>query len=131
MSAALVAPVTEAETPAAPTASGPRPQRHDLRRRPGARLQDHRTVNLGGGKQRIEFANVAAQIRSDTVSLAARDLTIVEQNFDFDLLSPTKLIEKAVGHEVTLVRTVPGTGAEVREKRLRPGDQQRRSLENR
>ena len=47
-----------------------------------------------------------------------KSLTIVEQNFDFDLLTPAKLMEKAVGHEVTLVRTNPGTGEETREKAL-------------
>jgi hypothetical protein len=81
-----------------------------------ALIQDHRTVNLTGGRQRLEFQNVSAQIRSETVSLAAPDLTIVEQNFDFDLLTPAKLMEKAVGHEVTLVHTNPATGAETSEK---------------
>jgi len=84
-----------------------------------ALVQDHRTIDLTGGKQRVEFQNVSAQIRAETVSLAAKDaLTIVEQNFDFDLLTPAKLMEKAVGHEVTIVRTNPGTGAETREKAL-------------
>jgi hypothetical protein len=84
-----------------------------------ALVQDHRTIELTGGKQRLEFQNVSAKIRAETVSLAAKDaLTIVEQNFDYDLLSPTKLMEKAVGHEVTVVRTNPGTGVETREKAL-------------
>jgi hypothetical protein len=84
-----------------------------------ALVQDHRTIELTGGKQRLEFQNVSARIRAETVSLAAKDaLTIVEQNFDYDLLTPTKLMEKAVGHEVTLVRTNPGTGGETREKAL-------------
>ena len=83
-----------------------------------ALVQDHRTVNLTGGRQRLEFENVSAEIRPETVSLAARDLTIVEQNFDFDLLTPAKLMEKAVGHEVTIVRTIPGTGTETRDKAL-------------
>ena len=83
-----------------------------------ALVQDHRTVNLTGGRQRLEFENVSAEIRPETVSLAARDLTIVEQNFDFDLLTPAKLMEKAVGHEVTIIRTIPGTGTETRDKAL-------------
>jgi hypothetical protein len=83
-----------------------------------ALVQDHRTINVAGGRQRIEFQNVSAQIRPETVSLAAGDLTIVEQNFDFDLLTPAKLMEKAVGQEVTLVRVTPGTGVETREKAL-------------
>lgn len=80
-----------------------------------ALIQDHRTIDLTGGRQRVEFENVSAKIRSETVALAARDLTILEQNFDYDLLTPAKLMEKAVGHTVTVVRTNPGTGAETRE----------------
>ena len=81
-----------------------------------ALVQDHRTVDLTGGRQRLEFQNVSAKIRSETVSLAALNLTIVEQNFDYDLLTPAKLMEKAVGKEVTIVRTNPATGAETREQ---------------
>lgn len=82
-----------------------------------ALVQDHRTIDLTGGKQRVEFENVSAKIRSETVSLSSKEpFTIVEQNFDYDLLTPAKLMEKAVGHEVTIVRTNPGTGTETREK---------------
>jgi hypothetical protein len=83
-----------------------------------ALVQDHRTIDVTGGRQRIEFQNVSAQIRPETVALAASDLSIVEQNFDFDLLTPSKLMEKAVGQQITLVRVTPGTGAETREKAL-------------
>jgi hypothetical protein len=83
-----------------------------------ALIQDHRSINVTGGRQRLEFQNVSAQIRPETVALAAEGISIVEQNFDFDLLTPTKMMEKAVGQEVTLVRTTPGTGAETREKAL-------------
>ncbi len=82
-----------------------------------ALVQDHRTIDLTGGKQRVEFENVSAKIRSETVSLGSKEpFTIVEQNFDYDLLTPGKLMEKAVGHTVTIVRTNPGTGAETREQ---------------
>src|SRR3546814_20881619 len=37
-------------------------------------------------------------------------------NFDFDLLSPDKLMEKAVGQTVTIVRTNPASGAETRQQ---------------
>jgi len=83
-----------------------------------ALIQDHRSINVSGGRQRIEFQNVSARIRPETVALAAEGLTIVEQNFDFDLLTPAKLMEKAVGQEVTLVRVAPGSGTETREKAL-------------
>jgi hypothetical protein len=81
-----------------------------------ALVQDKRPVDIQGGRQRLEFAGVSAQIRSETVSLAASGITIVEQNFDFDLLTPAKLMEKAVGSTVTIVRVNPATGAEVREQ---------------
>jgi hypothetical protein len=81
-----------------------------------ALVQDKRQVELQGGRQRLEFADVSAQIRPETVSLAATGITIVEQNFDFDLLTPGKLMEKAVGSVVTIVRVNPATGQETREQ---------------
>ena len=60
-------------------------------------MQDVRTVTFNGGKQRIEFKNVSAQIRAETASLVASDMGIIEQNFDCDLLSPSKIMENAVG----------------------------------
>jgi hypothetical protein len=81
-----------------------------------ALITDHRDIDVKGGRQRIEFQDVSAQIRPETVSLAAADVGILEQNFDFDLLTPAKLMEKAVGREVTIVRVNPATGAEAREQ---------------
>jgi hypothetical protein len=81
-----------------------------------ALVQDRRDIDIKGGRQRIEFQDVSAQIRPETASLTASDIRIVEQNFDFDLLTPAKLMEKAVGHVVTIVRVNPATGAETREQ---------------
>jgi hypothetical protein len=81
-----------------------------------ALVQDTRQLNLPSGRSRQEFPNVSGQIQPETVTLGASDVSIVEQNFDFDLLSPAKLMEKAVGEEITLVRTNPATGAEERER---------------
>jgi hypothetical protein len=81
-----------------------------------ALVQERRDIDVKGGRQRIEFEGVSAQIRPETVSLTAGDISIVEQNFDFDLLTPAKLMEKAVGREVTIVRVNPATGAETREQ---------------
>jgi hypothetical protein len=81
-----------------------------------ALVQDRRDVEIKGGRQRLEFQDVSAQIRPETVSLTAADISIVEQNFDFDLLTPAKLMEKAVGRQITIVRVNPATGAETREQ---------------
>ena len=82
-----------------------------------ALVQDTRVITFTGDPaQRIEFKNVSAQIRAETASLSATDLSIVEQNFDYDLLSPAKIMENAVGQTITLVRTNPATGQELRER---------------
>ena len=81
-----------------------------------ALVQDIRQLPIPSGRSRQEFRDVSAQIRPETVSLSGPNLQIVEQNFDYDLLSPDALMEKAVGETITLVRTNPATGAEVRER---------------
>lgn len=80
-----------------------------------ALIQDTRQLALPRGRSRQEFADVSAQIRPETVTLTAANAGIVEQNFDYDLLSPETLMDKSVGRSVTLVRTNPATGAETRE----------------
>jgi hypothetical protein len=80
-----------------------------------ALVQDVRSLDFTAGRSRLEFADVSASIRPETVTLAATGVDIVEQNFDFDLLTPEKMMEKAVGRQVQLVRTNPGNGAEVAE----------------
>lgn len=81
-----------------------------------ALVQDVRQLAIAQGASRIEFPDVSAQIQPETLSFYAADTTIAEQNFDFDLLTPTKMMEKAIGQTVTLVRTNPATGVETRER---------------
>ena len=89
-----------------------------------ALVKDTREVRLPKGTARLAFQEVSAQIRPETASLrnltAPRDFWVAEQNFDFDLLTPQKLLEKYVGEQVTVVRSLPaadGSGAkEVREE---------------
>jgi hypothetical protein len=79
-------------------------------------VQDVRQLEIPSGRSTISFPDVSAQIRPETLSFAAANTAIVEQNFDFDLLTPQKLMEKAIGHTVTLLRTNPATGQETRER---------------
>lgn len=83
-----------------------------------ALVQDVRRLDLRSGRVRQEFPDVSAQIRAETVTLTGSGIGIVEQNFDYDLLSPQALMQKAVGETITLVRTNPATGAETRERAL-------------
>jgi len=79
-------------------------------------VQDVRQLDLSAGRTRQDFPDVSAQIRPETVTLSGQGIGIVEQNFDYDLLSPDKLMEKAVGSMITIVRTNPATGVETREQ---------------
>jgi hypothetical protein len=81
-----------------------------------ALVQDARTLNVPAGRSKQEFPDVSAQIRPETATLSGAGIAIVEQNFDYDLLSPDKLMEKAVGQVVTIVRTNPANGTETREQ---------------
>ena len=81
-----------------------------------ALIQDRRQLNLPGGRSKQDFPDVSAQIRPETVTLTGAGIGIVEQNFDFDLLTPTALMQKAVGETVTIVRVNPATGVETRER---------------
>ena len=89
-----------------------------------ALVKDQREVRLSKGEVQLAFQEVSAQIRPETALL--RNLTepkgffVIEQNFDFDLLTPAKLLDKYVGQKVTVVsmRVNPdGPGAkELREE---------------
>ncbi|HKP33222.1 MAG TPA: DUF4139 domain-containing protein [Sphingomicrobium sp.] len=81
-----------------------------------ALIEDKRVLSLPSGRSRQEFRDVSAQIQPETVTLSGRGIGIVEQNFDFDLLTPAALMQNAVGQTVTLVRVNPANGAETRER---------------
>ena len=83
---------------------------HDL-----AMVRDTRKLHLPQGLAKLAFADVSARIRPETARLYG-ELQVLEQNFDYDLLSPQKLLEKYVGREIGLVRVHPQTGEEKREQ---------------
>lgn len=115
MSILLLAPgVALAQTAPQPSAQGD--MSVTIYNNDQALIQDTRSIALVRGVNRQEFPDVADRIRPETVRLSIADAAIIEQNFDYDLLSPTALIQKAVGQTITIVRTNPATGAETRER---------------
>lgn len=81
-----------------------------------ALVQDEREIEFDEGRTKVVWPGVSSAIDPATVTFNARDIEIIEQNFDFDLLTPAKLLEKSVGSSVDIVRVNPATGAEVREE---------------
>ncbi|WP_432822928.1 DUF4139 domain-containing protein [Trichloromonas sp.] len=79
-----------------------------------ALVRDQRKVNLRQGENRLALREVSAGIRPETAllrSLGDPDgVQVIEQNFDFDLLTPQTLLEKYVGKTVQVVRVHPQTG---------------------
>jgi hypothetical protein len=71
-----------------------------------ALVKDQRDVELGAGENTLQFMDVAAQIIPATVHIKSlsdvQGLRVLEQNYEYDLLNPTKLMEKYVGKEVKL-----------------------------
>ncbi|MFM2050654.1 MAG: hypothetical protein RL682_1145 [Pseudomonadota bacterium] len=84
-----------------------------------ALVKDQRRIQLTTGSSALAFRDVSARIRPETALLrsisAPGALNVQEQNFDFDLLTPQKLLEKYVGQTVNVVRTNPATGADTTE----------------
>src|SRR5438876_5966761 len=70
-------------------------------------VRETRRLTLPNGQIALRFADVTAQIRPETVHLASltapASLRILEQNYQYDLLNPAKLLDKFVGKEITLV----------------------------
>jgi hypothetical protein len=70
-------------------------------------VRETRRLTLPQGQVALRFADVTAQIRPETVHLssltAPSSLRILEQNYQYDLLNPAKLLDKFVGREITLV----------------------------
>jgi hypothetical protein len=84
-----------------------------------ALVKDARRVALGRDFNMLAWREVSAQMRPETAQLrnasGEAGFRLLEQNFDFDLMTPQKLLEKYVGREVSVIRTHPTTGAETRE----------------
>jgi hypothetical protein len=82
-------------------------------------VHDRRRVPLAAGINRLAWRDVSAQI--EPTSSLLQDLTdpggasLVEQNFDFDTLSPAAIQAKFVGRDVIVVHRKPLPGQPIRE----------------
>ena len=74
-------------------------------------VREVRDVSLTHGLLNLEFGDVASSIQTETVHLRSltggQPLKVLEQNYQYDLLNPQKLLEKYVGRTVTVYRWNP------------------------
>ena len=79
-----------------------------------ALVRDVRTIRIGSGINDLHFMDIAATVNPASVHF--RSLTdpakvnVLEQNYEYDLLEPDKLLRKYVGRDVTLIRRRTETG---------------------
>lgn len=79
-------------------------------------VKDRRNVSLGQGESTLLFMDVASQVIPSSVSVRSVKegdaVSVLEQNYEYDLLSPTKLLEKYVGKTVRIRYRSPYTDRE-------------------
>src|SRR6266850_1715905 len=84
-----------------------------------ALVRDVRNLTVPSGLFRLKLMDIAATVNPATVhfrSLNEPDkLNVLEQNYEYDLLEPAKLLHKYVGKEVTLTRSYVENGTTKRE----------------
>jgi hypothetical protein len=77
-------------------------------------VREVRALSLGTGRVALEFRDVAAQIQPETVHIRSLEggsgLVVLEQNYQYDLLNPQKLLEKYVGRTIRVYRYNEKTG---------------------
>ncbi len=79
-----------------------------------ALIKDQRKVTLSKGNNHLAYRGVSAQMRPETAMLRSLNesagFQVIEQNFDFDLLTPEKLLDHYVGRQVKISTQNPATG---------------------
>jgi hypothetical protein len=77
-------------------------------------VREVREVEIGTGRISLEFRDVSSKVEADTVHVKSQSkghaLSILEQNYRYDLLSPQKLLKKYEGKKIKLYRWNKETG---------------------
>jgi len=79
-----------------------------------ALVRDVRNLQLSRGTSELRFMDIAATVNPATVHFRSLSeparVSVLEQNYEYDLLEPDKLLRKYVGRDVTLVRVRQDAG---------------------
>ncbi len=74
-------------------------------------VKDLRSIRLRKGLTDLKFADVAARIMPQTVHIKSLSdpsgLEVHEQNYEYDLLTPQKMLDKFVGKEIRVLKDAP------------------------
>lgn len=65
-----------------------------------ALVKDTREVKLENGSNEVNFVGVASSIMPETAMLFGNGIKVIEQNYDYNLLSPNNILDESVGKTV-------------------------------
>ncbi|HTV17840.1 MAG TPA: DUF4139 domain-containing protein [Polyangiaceae bacterium] len=81
-----------------------------------ALVREERRLSLGTGRVALAYEDVSAHVQPETVHLRSLDapdgLSVLEQNYRYDLLTPQTLLEKYVGQHLKVARYNEKLGSE-------------------
>ena len=84
-----------------------------------ALVRDVRRLTLRHGTSDLHFMDIAATVNPATVHFRSLSepsrVNVLEQNYEYDLLEPEKLLRKYVGRDVTIVRSRQEGGTTIEE----------------
>lgn len=63
-------------------------------------IRDSRSIDLPQGRSQIAFEGVARQMKPETAMLSGSGLKVIEQNYDYNVLTSANLQEASVGQQV-------------------------------
>ena len=82
-------------------------------------MHDRRSISLAQGENHLAWRDVSANLDGTSALLesitAPGSVSVIEQNLDFDLLSPQAVLQKAVGRDVIVEHHNPLPGQPIRE----------------
>lgn len=80
-------------------------------------VKETRLFNLKPGVQTVAVEDVAAMIETNSVGIRSLtdpgSFTVLEQNYQYDLISPAAILNKAVGKQIRFHRVLPNGGKEI------------------
>jgi len=68
-------------------------------------VSDHREISVGAGQSEVEIADVPARIDPTSVHLKPKggEMQVLEQNFQYDLAGPDRILERFLDQSVDLI----------------------------
>ena len=81
-----------------------------------ALIKDVRQAKLNVGVSKVAFEGVAQQMMPESVIISGEGIKVLEQNYEYDLLTPENILEGSVGKEVKTVITNPENGKQFFDK---------------